>query len=74
MVVQGHRFDIIENVGYVVSVEKKFPMLTCLRLVLRCWPSIYVTPVTVPMVFLPPILINLVSMVYACESNAHHLV
>ncbi|KAG9045218.1 a-factor receptor [Tulasnella sp. UAMH 9824] len=45
VMVQGHRFDIIENVG--------------------CWPSIYVTPVTIPMVFLPPILINLVSMVYA---------
>ncbi|KIO22104.1 hypothetical protein M407DRAFT_79537 [Tulasnella calospora MUT 4182] len=45
VVVQGHRFEIIENVG--------------------CWPSIYVTPVTIPMVFLPPILINLVSMVYA---------
>ncbi|KIO21046.1 hypothetical protein M407DRAFT_29310, partial [Tulasnella calospora MUT 4182] len=45
VVVQGHRFDIIENVG--------------------CWPSIYVTPVTVPMVFLPPIIINLVSSTYA---------
>ncbi|KAG8950991.1 a-factor receptor [Tulasnella sp. 424] len=45
VVVQGHRFDIIENIG--------------------CWPSIYVTPVTIPLVFLPPILINIVSMVYA---------
>ncbi|KAG8948931.1 a-factor receptor [Tulasnella sp. 424] len=45
VVVQGHRFDIIENLG--------------------CWPSIYVTPVTIPMVFLPPILINLVSATYA---------
>ncbi|KAG8934305.1 a-factor receptor [Tulasnella sp. 417] len=44
-VVQGHRFDIVENVG--------------------CWPSIYVTPLTILMVFLPPILISLVSMVYA---------
>ncbi|KAG9050519.1 a-factor receptor [Tulasnella sp. UAMH 9824] len=45
VVVQGHRFDIIENVG--------------------CWPSVYVTPVTIPMVFLPPILINIASTVYA---------
>ncbi|KAG8987607.1 a-factor receptor [Tulasnella sp. 427] len=45
VVVQGHRFDLVENVG--------------------CWPSIYITPVSIPMVFLPPILINLVSCVYA---------
>ncbi|KIO23492.1 hypothetical protein M407DRAFT_27020 [Tulasnella calospora MUT 4182] len=45
VVVQGHRFDIFENIG--------------------CWPALYVTPVTIPMVFLPPILINMVSTVYA---------
>ncbi|KAG8904082.1 a-factor receptor [Tulasnella sp. 417] len=45
VVVQGHRFEIIENVG--------------------CWPSIYITPVAIPLVFLPPILINIVSTVYA---------
>ncbi|KAG9005254.1 a-factor receptor, partial [Tulasnella sp. 427] len=43
--VQGHRFDIIENVG--------------------CWPSIYPTPVTFPLVYIPPILINLISSLYA---------
>ncbi|KAG9005593.1 a-factor receptor [Tulasnella sp. 427] len=30
-----------------------------------CYPATYVTPVTVPTVYLPPILINLVSCVYA---------
>ncbi|KAG8984425.1 a-factor receptor [Tulasnella sp. 427] len=45
VIVQGHRFDIIENVG--------------------CWPSVYITPPSIPLVFLPPILINLVSFTYA---------
>jgi pheromone a factor receptor len=48
VVVQGHRYDIIENVG--------------------CWPSTYVTPMTIPLVFMWPILISMVSLVYASLS------
>ncbi|KAG8929276.1 a-factor receptor [Tulasnella sp. 419] len=42
---QGHRYDIIENVG--------------------CYPSVYVTPVALATIFIWPILLSAISLVYA---------
>ena len=45
VVVQGHRFNIAEDIG--------------------CLPAIFVTPLTFPLLFMWPVLIGLVSFVYA---------
>lgn len=47
-IVQGHRFDIVEDVG--------------------CWPTTYVTPVAIALIFTWPIVIGLISTAYACEA------
>ncbi|GJE89168.1 STE3-domain-containing protein [Phanerochaete sordida] len=44
-VVQGHRFNIVEDIG--------------------CVPAIYVTPLTFPLVFMWPVLLGVVSFIYA---------
>jgi len=43
-IVQGHRFNIIEDVG--------------------CWPAIYITALTIPLLFIWPICISIVSIPY----------
>jgi len=48
VVVQGHRYDVIENVG--------------------CWPATYVTPVTIPLLLVWPIILGMISLVYASLS------
>lgn len=45
VVVQGHRFNIAEEIG--------------------CLPAIFVTPLTFPLLFIWPVLIGLVSFIYA---------
>jgi pheromone a factor receptor len=43
-IVQGHRFDIVEDVG--------------------CWPTIYISVPAIPLVYIWPLIINLVSIPY----------
>lgn len=48
VVVQGHRFNIAEDIG--------------------CLPAIFVTPLTFPLLFMWPVLIGIVSFIYAGET------
>jgi len=43
-IVQGHRYDIIEDVG--------------------CWPTVYLSAPAIPLVFMWPLIISLVSIPY----------
>ncbi|KAG8809463.1 a-factor receptor, partial [Serendipita sp. 399] len=47
-VVQGHRYDILEDYG--------------------CWPTIYMTPLAIPLVLLWPLLISAVAIPYCVRS------
>ena len=43
-IVQGHRFDILEDVG--------------------CWPTIYLSIPAIPLVYIWPLIISLISVPY----------